>query len=103
MQKGEAMPAYLEALEQEFSVCKKILKEKIGVEPKYLAYPYGATNHLVVAMARKAGFEVAFTVERGSNPFFYPDMRVRRSMIYGGYTLKEFENNLRSYDDRLMK
>lgn len=103
MTKDEQMPAYLAALEQEYAVCKKVLKEKLGVDTKYLAYPYGSTNHLAIAMARKAGFEVAFTVERGSNPFFYQDMRIRRSMVYGGFTLKEFENNLRSSDDRLLK
>jgi peptidoglycan/xylan/chitin deacetylase (PgdA/CDA1 family) len=103
MQKGEEIPQYLSALEQEFSVCKQILKEKVGVSPRFLAYPYGANNHLVVAMARKAGFEAAFTVQRGSNPFFYSDLLIRRSMIYGGHTEKDFENNLKVSDDRLLK
>jgi peptidoglycan/xylan/chitin deacetylase (PgdA/CDA1 family) len=103
MQKGEEMAEYLKALEQEFGVCKQVMKEKVGVTPRFLAYPYGANNHLVMAMARKAGFQAAFTVQRGSNPFFYSDLLIRRSMIYGGHTEKDFENNLRVSDDRLLK
>jgi hypothetical protein len=50
---------------------------------------------LVTALTQKYGFRAAFTVTRGSNSFFTQDFLVRRSMIYGEYSLKEFENNLK--------
>lgn len=103
MQKGEALQQYVAALETEMKTCQRMMKEKLGITTKYLAYPYGANNHLVVAMARKAGFKAAFTVDRGSNPFFYNDYRIRRSMVYGEYDLKAFERNLGGFDDKVLK
>ena len=64
----------------------------------YLAYPYGGTNHLVVALLRKLGYRAAFTVERGSNPFFVDRFRMYRSMIYGEYDLHDFEENLKAFN-----
>ena len=42
----------------------------MGVSCDCLAYPYGKSNDLVVAMLKKHGFRAAFTVTRGSTPFF---------------------------------
>ena len=82
---------------------REIVKRKIGKVCRYLAYPYGATNHLVAAMARKLGYRAAFTVRRGSNPFFADNYRIRRSMIFGSHTLKDFKQNLFSFSNRAMK
>jgi hypothetical protein len=71
------------------------MKRKAGLTCRYLAYPYGGRNPLVTALTQKYGFRAAFTVTRGSNSFFTQDFLVRRSMIYGEYSLKEFENNLK--------
>jgi peptidoglycan/xylan/chitin deacetylase (PgdA/CDA1 family) len=97
------LKAYLAFLNDEVVASRDVLKKQIGKTCKYLAYPYGATNHLVVAIAQKAGYRAAFTVERGSNPFFVTDYRVLRSMIYGEFDLKQFAENLDSFSNRVLK
>jgi peptidoglycan/xylan/chitin deacetylase (PgdA/CDA1 family) len=100
---GRDLKAYLAYLADELIASKAELKQRIGKECRYLAYPYGAENHLVVAMAQKAGYRAAFTVDRGPNPFFVNDYRVLRSMVYGDYDLKQFAENLESFSDRVLK
>lgn len=94
---------YLKFLVDEMVDSREFLKKKIGKTCKYLAYPYGASNHLVVAMAEKAGYRAAFTVDRGANPFFVTNYRVLRSMIYGEFDLQQFAENLDNYGNRVLK
>jgi peptidoglycan/xylan/chitin deacetylase (PgdA/CDA1 family) len=95
MKRGEDFKAYLKTLEDEIKGEQSDMKRKAGLTCRYLAYPYGGRNPLVTALTQKYGFRAAFTVTRGSNTFFTQDFLVRRSMIYGEYSLKEFENNLK--------
>lgn len=96
-ERKESFRDYFEAVRKEIVESSKILRKHIGREVKYLAYPYGDTNALVAAMTRREGFRLAFTVERESAPFFSNDYRVSREMIYGSFTLKDFENNLTTF------
>lgn len=91
---GEPFKAYIEDIDHEIVKSTKIIKEKLGRDVKYLAYPYGKTNHLVIALLKKHGYAGAFTVNRGGNPSFAGPFVVRRSMIYGDMSLKQFEKNL---------
>jgi len=94
--KRESFKEYFERLEKELTDSREIIRNKLGREAKYLAYPFGDTNHLVIALAKKLGFRGAFTIHRGSNPFFIHNYRVNRSMIYGSFSLTQFERNLES-------
>ena len=102
MKPKENLKGYLAALETELVKSRETIKQKIGKECEFLAYPYGATNHLVAAMAQKTGYRAAFTVRRGSNPFFSDNFRVRRSMIFGKHTLNDFKQNLFSYSNKVL-
>lgn len=95
MRRDEEFKAYVGMLETEIKGVQSDMQRKGGLTCRYLAYPYGGQNHLVVALAQKYGFRAAFTVKRGSDSFFDADFLVRRSMIYGQYGAKEFESNLK--------
>jgi peptidoglycan/xylan/chitin deacetylase (PgdA/CDA1 family) len=82
---------------KEIMESSKIIRKHTGREVKYLAYPFGDTNALVVAMTRQEGYRLAFTVERESAPFFSNDYRVGRAMIYGTFNLKDFRDNLTTF------
>ncbi len=58
---------------------------RLDKDVKYLAYPDGETNHLVIELVKKDGYRGAFTVNRGGNPFFVHNYRINRSMIYGDF------------------
>ena len=90
----ESFRQYFDAVQAELTESEDVLKKELHRERPYLAYPYGDTNHLVVQVLKKRGFKGAFTVKRGSNPFFADRYRLDRSMVYGEFTLKDFEKNL---------
>ena len=90
----ESFPEYFEALRREITQAADQIQKKLNKKVSYLAYPYGDTNSLTIAVLQKLGYRGAFTVERGSNPFFSHPYRIRRSMIYGNFDLQDFERNL---------
>lgn len=90
----ESFNEYFESLKKEIVDSPRIIQKHLKKEVRYLAYPFGDTNHVVVSIVAKAGYRGALTVERGGNPFFAPAFRVDRSIIYGSYDLQDFENNL---------
>ncbi len=99
----ESFREYFETLKKELVESAEMIRKRLNREVRYLAYPYGDTNPLVIAFLKKAGYRGAFTVERSSNPFFVHPYRIGRSMIYGTFRLKEFENNLSFIDDRELR
>lgn len=94
LKKGESFEEYFRALEREISQSKELIEKKLRKECKYMAYPYGSTNNLVVALLRKHGYRAAFTVTRGSNPFFVNNYMINRSVIYGEFDIEQFKKNL---------
>jgi peptidoglycan/xylan/chitin deacetylase (PgdA/CDA1 family) len=93
-QGAETADEYFEAVRREIEASARLIEQKIGRRPKYLAYPYGDTNGLAISALRKHGYQAAFTVVREPNPFFTPAYRLSRSMVYGDFDLAKFEKNL---------
>ena len=92
--KKESFKEYFKSLEMEIGHPKKLIKQKLNKECSYLAYPYGATNNLVIAILIKQGYRAAFTVKRAGNPCFVDRYRIHRSVIYGDYDIERFKRNL---------
>lgn len=99
----ETFKQYFESIKEELSESAMIIQRHLGKEVKYLAYPYGETNHLVIAMLEKLGYRGALTVERESNPCFVNRYRVNRSMVYGNFDLEDFTNNLKVFNNQVPK
>lgn len=103
MDQKESFKEYFEAIEKELSACEAMIKKKLNKEVKYLAYPYGDTNPLVIELLKKHGYRGAFTIKRGGNPFFIHNYRLNRSMIYGDFDLNQFEKNLTVFTEESLK
>jgi peptidoglycan/xylan/chitin deacetylase (PgdA/CDA1 family) len=103
LKEGEPFRDYYEDLERELVRSTRAIEKKTGRKVSYLAYPYGATNHLVIALLKKVGYRGALTVKRGPTPFFASNYRVRRSMIYGDFDLRRFEKNLSTSASEALK
>jgi peptidoglycan/xylan/chitin deacetylase (PgdA/CDA1 family) len=101
--KNESFKDYFKSIEMEISYPKQLIKKNLNIDCKYLAYPYGETNNLVIAMLKKHGYRAAFTIERRSNPFFIDKYRICRSVIYGSYDMDEFKNNLSVFQKNELK
>jgi peptidoglycan/xylan/chitin deacetylase (PgdA/CDA1 family) len=100
---SESPREYFEAIQRELTESSRIIKGHLGTPVKYLAYPYRDTNNLVIALLEKLGFRGAFTVTRGSDPFFVHPYRIGRSMIYGTFDLEDFKSNLKVSDDEALR
>ena len=98
-EKKETFKEYFEAIDKELIVSGGIIKNRVNRDVHYLAYPYGETNHLVIELIKKHGYQGAFTVTRGGNPFFIHPYRINRSMIYGTFDLDQFEKNLNVFNE----
>jgi peptidoglycan/xylan/chitin deacetylase (PgdA/CDA1 family) len=101
--KNESMKEYLNSIETEINYPKKLIKKKLNIECKYLAYPYGETKNLVIALLKKHGYRAAFTVDRKPNPFFIDKYRISRSVIYGSYNMEQFKSNLSVFHKNELK
>lgn len=93
----EGLDAYFMTLVQELGVSKALIKKKLGIDCRFFAYPYGKTDPLVSALVNKYGFEAAFSVKRGANPFFMNPLSIQRSVIYGNYDIQAFAKNLQTF------
>lgn len=101
--KNESFKEYFKSIEMEISYPKQLIKKKLNVDCKYLAYPYGETNNLVIALLKKYGYRAAFTIDRKPNPFFIDKFRISRSVIYGNYDMDKFKNNLSVFQKTELK
>ena len=99
----ESFNEYFQSLQMELVESVKIIEKETGIKPKYLAYPYGETSRLVIAMLEKHGYRGAFTVKRGGSPLFFNNYRINRSMIYGDLSMKRFEKNLSTQSAEALK
>lgn len=91
---GEILPNYLNRLAHELSASRHRIQETLGRPCHYLAYPYGNTNALLEAIARKEGFTTAFTLEPGDNSFFVNRFRVHRVTVSGLDNLPAFQQKI---------
>ncbi|WP_084190924.1 polysaccharide deacetylase family protein [Methylomarinum vadi] len=91
---NESFAEYIRAVNQDVTKSKQIIYEKLGKRVTALAYPFGNTNPLVMALLRLQGYKTAFTVNRQGNPFYLQSLKLNRSMIYGTFSLGQFIKNL---------
>jgi peptidoglycan/xylan/chitin deacetylase (PgdA/CDA1 family) len=79
--KNEDDKAYLTRLRSEIFRSKEIIDKKLGQDTLIFSYPFGRQNQTVVSLARQAGYKIAVTVDRGSNPFFSDPFLIKRDQI----------------------
>ncbi|KLU58716.1 poly-beta-1,6-N-acetyl-D-glucosamine N-deacetylase precursor [Peptococcaceae bacterium CEB3] len=79
---------------KELEDSKKFLEKITGQPVLYFAYPYGGYDREVIGQLQKAGYQLAFTTERGwaargSDPFL-----IHRVYCYADMGMKEFKRRL---------
>jgi peptidoglycan/xylan/chitin deacetylase (PgdA/CDA1 family) len=96
--KDEDKKTYMARLKREIFRSKQIIDEKLGQDTIIFSYPFGRLNQTVASLTRQAGYKMAVTVDRGSNPFFANPFMIKRDQILkrdmDGFTsyLKTFFN-----------
>jgi peptidoglycan/xylan/chitin deacetylase (PgdA/CDA1 family) len=94
---GESDEVYRKSIDTELRSPRAVLERRLAplpVQVRYIAYPYGSTNDVVLESMQRADYELGLTVTAGGNAFFAAPMMLRRTMIYGDYNLADFQARL---------
>ncbi len=79
------LPGKSEArIQRELQESRRILEEKLGIEVRTLAYPYGEYDSGVAHLARQAGYWIAVTTEGGTIHGQNNIMTLERVRVTGG-------------------
>jgi len=65
----------------DFKKSKAVLEEKLGTECQSLCWPFGDYSDMAIDLARQAGYEIAFTTERGLIRKGDPHLALRRYRV----------------------
>jgi len=76
--------------EEEITLSRKQLENRLGVPVDFFAYPYGEYDPFVQAMVQQAGFAAGCTVDAGLNTLITPIFSLRRTEILGTDSLPRF-------------
>jgi len=94
--------------EDEFSLSKQLLKERLGVEANQICWPRGEFNAELVEMLPNYGFDLHHTTMRGANKFSDFEIAVKRIAVKNDEkwlkkTLSIFSNDLLAMTYGLIK
>jgi len=90
----ETEGAYRSRLREDFRASHKILEEKLDIDVRSIAWPYGKYTQIAVEEARKSGFEITFSL--GGRSVHMNDISVMpRIMIKGNPKIEDFIADLK--------
>jgi peptidoglycan/xylan/chitin deacetylase (PgdA/CDA1 family) len=94
---------FFTAFEEELSAANQSFKSKIRRSCRYFAFSGGTRHDMTVAMLKKHGYRAGFTSNRGTNPFFNDNFKIKRAAIYGYYSPEQFRQNLMTFRSAELK
>ena len=80
-----------------------VFQQRVGAQPKILAYPYGSHDEGVVKRVREAGYIAALDVRRQGNPSFTPTLTIHRAQVYSEMSLDDFIRNLTVFSEEAIR
>jgi len=99
---GETDEDFQNRKRKELFLSKKTIDEKLNQNTLFFSFPYGRYNAEVMQMAKSAGYKMAVTVDRGSNPFFTNPLALKRDMILKK-DMKSFVSRLKIFNTLSLK
>lgn len=81
---GEDEAAWLTRVEGEIVAAQKIIDDRIGKSPRYLAYPYGEFDHSIQKLVTELGF-IAFGQHSGAIGYLSDKSALPRYPLSGAY------------------
>ncbi|MGH7739700.1 MAG: polysaccharide deacetylase family protein [bacterium] len=89
---------YLEKVRHELGYPVTFLQDQFGQKPELLAYPYGVYNAEVLKQTAEL-YQLAFTVNEGPNDRTVDPYKLRRDLVLGDTTKRQFES---MFGDRVL-
>ncbi len=94
---------FFTAYDAALTAATQSFKSNIRRSCRYFAFSGGTLNDMTVAMLKKHGYLVGFTSNRGTNPFFADNFKIKRAAIYGYYSMAQFRQNLTTFRSAELK
>ena len=94
---GEPEERYRQMLELETRGPREAIERKLpATAVRHFAYPYGDANDALLDVLGRQPYQLAVTVNPGSNAFYAQPLMLRRTMIYGDHDLEAFKARLQT-------
>lgn len=93
---------YAKSVDKQLNGSKKKLEEKTGHEIKYLAWVFGIYDDALLVDVKKAGYTMAFTIDRKHASSTDNSMALGRYMVVSKHTIKDFEGMVNGTEDRMI-
>lgn len=99
---NETDDAFAIRIRKEIFLSKKIIDRELDQDTFYFSFPYGRYNPSLLKLSKSAGYRLAVTVDRGSNPFFTNPLALKRDMILKK-DMKSFISRLKIFNNLSLK
>lgn len=86
----ENIASHTDRVIEEVAVAARVIKDKVGYKPIFLAYPFGNSSDYTIEYLKKSHYALALTVKKGTNSAFADPYLLQRTMIYEDHTLDQF-------------
>jgi len=100
---NESHESYKKRIFREVDEPSDKIRRKIGAPLHTFAYPYGDTNNMIIDHLVDKQYQLGVTVQPGSNPSFAHPYMLRRTMIFGDHSIKDFEKALTVFKKMSLK
>jgi len=94
---------YAKFVNKQLGGAKKKLEEKMGHEIKYLAWVFGIYDDELLNDAQKAGYKMAFTIDRRDAKSDERMMAQPRYMVVSKHDMKAFERMVNGEEEKSLK
>jgi peptidoglycan/xylan/chitin deacetylase (PgdA/CDA1 family) len=84
------------ACREELALSRRLLEDRLGHEVRHFAYPFGAFDETVRAMAEETGYRSACSTRPGLSAFDDDRLALHRIPVYGHDSLLDFVCRLRT-------
>ncbi|MDD5157764.1 polysaccharide deacetylase family protein [Sulfurimonas sp.] len=91
---------YAKFVDKQLRGAKEKLEEKMGHEVKYLAWVFGIYDDELLDKAKKAGYKMAFTIDRKHASSSDNMMAQGRYMVVSKHDIKAFENMVNGKEEK---
>lgn len=91
---------YAKFVDKQLRGAKEKLEEKMGHEVKYLAWVFGIYDDELLEEAKKAGYKMAFTIDRKHASTNDKMMAQGRYMVVSKHDIKAFENMVNGKEEK---
>ncbi|HVZ80477.1 MAG TPA: polysaccharide deacetylase family protein [bacterium] len=91
--KGEA--AFAKILWNELTEPLTYISTRFGRKPQWLAYPFGVYDPVILEATKKAGYQLAFTVNPGPNDRTIPPLLLKRNLVLWPFGREAFQRIFR--------